>query len=650
VNGHDRALELAAAAIDFALTADERGRLEGHLKDCAACRRSVTGFGSDAATIAMLPHRTLEPLAKDAILAALLQGPARVSVIRYVAIAALLALLAATSVVVGAEILRRVENPAELMVAPSETPSATAIETARPSTQRVNPATCVDAPTVADLATLGGAGAAACYGSGDLTVLGIIPQGDPGFEVCPGREPAWLSCNDGSYLSTGPADEATFVPYAHDGEPLVARPVTGAAAAAGSPIRGFYSRFTGHYRDPRSADCRATDATDEYYSDVAALRARCEQTFVVTSIEVLEASAVPAPVLDGTWTMIAGPDGFPGGGTYLTSIAELDGRLFAVSAAPGDPTTFHLWTSPAGDAWEAIDTGAFAPGSIVSDGSRLIATAGLGGSPDTRFSTDGRSWQSLEGMDESSHPAGLVVDGHLVFAVGSQDIDAAIWRLSGDAWEAAGLENDSGWLGAQDASPAVVYRIVPTSRGWIAMGQGPPPGGSGLPEARVWSSGDGVQWTAEALPGNAAASALAGIGLWRDTEVVVGEANPAFAPSAAWVKRGDAWEAATFNGTSPAGTLGSVVGVNGILIAIGYDDRSSVGESLQSVVWGSTDGASWWSMPRGDLSSGLANNVFVTREGRILGPGLRFDGRATGGFASPSGPALYELTADGTGG
>lgn len=659
MNGHDRALELAAAAVDFALTAEERLTVDAHLRGCSACRRSVAGFATDAATIAILPARALDPVAADAILAALLRRPARASVIRYLAIAALLALLAATSVVVGAEVLRRLEDPSELSLAPSATPSVTAVETARPSAQvtplptsspSVNPASCVDAPTIADLAALGGAAAAACYGSGDITVLGIIPHGDPGFDVCPGREPAWLACNDGSYLTTGPADETTFVPYAHDGEPLVARPASGAAASPGSPIKGFFSQFTGHYRDPLSADCRATDATDEYYGDVEALRARCEQTFVVTAIEVLEARAVPAPVFEASWTMIAGPDAFPGGGTQLKSIAELDGRLYAVSAAPGDPSTFHLWTSAAGDAWEAVDTREFAPGAIVSDGSRLIALAEFGRSPDTRFSTDGRSWRSLGGMDESSYPARLVVDGHLVFAVGSQGINAAIWRLSGDTWEAASLENDAGRLFVQDASPASVFGIVPTSRGWIAMGEGPPPGGSGLPEARAWSSVDGVQWTAEVLPGSAAASALAGFGLWRDTEVVIGEGNAALAASAGWVKRGDAWEAATFNGTARAGTLRSVVSVDGILIAIGYDDRSSVAEALQSVMWGSTDGASWWPMPRGDLSSGLANDVFVTREGRILGPGLRFDGRATGGFSSPSDPALYELTADGAGG
>ena len=64
---HDEFLELAAAAIDFELSRDERAALERHLADCSACRHRVAGFAADQTAIARLPRYVIGPAAATAV-------------------------------------------------------------------------------------------------------------------------------------------------------------------------------------------------------------------------------------------------------------------------------------------------------------------------------------------------------------------------------------------------------------------------------------------------------------------------------------------------------------------------------------------------------------------------------------------------------
>ncbi len=52
---HDRARELAAAAFDFELSADDRAELRAHLAGCAQCRAFNEGLEADARAIAVMP-------------------------------------------------------------------------------------------------------------------------------------------------------------------------------------------------------------------------------------------------------------------------------------------------------------------------------------------------------------------------------------------------------------------------------------------------------------------------------------------------------------------------------------------------------------------------------------------------------------------
>ena len=72
---HDTFLELAAIAIDFPLTSADRGRLEQHLADCAACGRTAHELRGDALALAHLPPVTLPERRGAEILAAALHPP-----------------------------------------------------------------------------------------------------------------------------------------------------------------------------------------------------------------------------------------------------------------------------------------------------------------------------------------------------------------------------------------------------------------------------------------------------------------------------------------------------------------------------------------------------------------------------------------------
>lgn len=117
---HDDYLELAAAGLDFELSQTEREALDGHLAGCIPCRRRLAGLQADQRAIAQMPAFVLSPAGA----ARVRKGSGQVSrgtmpVLRLVAIAAMLALLAGATVAVGAELLRRERDQNLAIVLPS---------------------------------------------------------------------------------------------------------------------------------------------------------------------------------------------------------------------------------------------------------------------------------------------------------------------------------------------------------------------------------------------------------------------------------------------------------------------------------------------------------------------------------------------------
>jgi anti-sigma factor RsiW len=138
---HDEYLELAAASLDFELSQAERDALAGHLAGCVACRRRVIGLQADQRAIAQMPVFELSPAGVARVRRGSGQGGRRTQpVLRLVALAAMLALLAGAFVAVGSAVLRRDQDVNLGIVPPSpsesdRTPSASIAPTAPPSTE-----------------------------------------------------------------------------------------------------------------------------------------------------------------------------------------------------------------------------------------------------------------------------------------------------------------------------------------------------------------------------------------------------------------------------------------------------------------------------------------------------------------------------------
>ena len=127
MNRHQTALTLAAAAIDFSLTAQERATLDDHLAACDSCAHTARALRSDAVAIASLPVPWLDRRRAEDLLAMIVDAPAPGRpVFRLLVVMAVLALLALGSLAVGAEMLRRAEQKDLSVVPPLPSPSVVA--------------------------------------------------------------------------------------------------------------------------------------------------------------------------------------------------------------------------------------------------------------------------------------------------------------------------------------------------------------------------------------------------------------------------------------------------------------------------------------------------------------------------------------------
>jgi hypothetical protein len=127
---HRRALMLAATAIDFPLDASERGVLDAHVRECAACRMEVAAYHHDAARLAALP-----PTAPPAWVRGAIGRSRRPNRIVLLAAAALLLTASAGVALVGAE-LRNARTPDVL---PSERPVPSAAAVNQPPDRSSQP-------------------------------------------------------------------------------------------------------------------------------------------------------------------------------------------------------------------------------------------------------------------------------------------------------------------------------------------------------------------------------------------------------------------------------------------------------------------------------------------------------------------------------
>jgi len=186
---HERALEFAARAIDFALDRAEAAELASHLAACPACARSATALHADAAAIrqpaTLLPSRRVD----TAVHAAISRSEVRSQRLLVLVAAALLLLALLGVAAAGAFLLRNwpilpiVVQPAVPAVVIDATPSA-------------SPAPSVSPAFPADTLVLGVAGEGDTRG-----VFTVRPDGQGYEALAPGDRPAWSP--DGRLIAYG---------------------------------------------------------------------------------------------------------------------------------------------------------------------------------------------------------------------------------------------------------------------------------------------------------------------------------------------------------------------------------------------------------------------------------------------------------------
>jgi hypothetical protein len=121
---HEGFLELAAASIDFDLDDYDRAELDRHLAGCDECRRTAAAYREDASAIAYEAGPALSPSRSETILSAALRPAKRQPAVRLLALAAMIAVLGAGIVAVGAGLIGRSDEGIVAVVpSPSGSPS-----------------------------------------------------------------------------------------------------------------------------------------------------------------------------------------------------------------------------------------------------------------------------------------------------------------------------------------------------------------------------------------------------------------------------------------------------------------------------------------------------------------------------------------------
>jgi serine/threonine-protein kinase len=194
---------------------------------------------------------------------------------------------------------------------------------------------------------------------------------------------------------------------------------------------------------------------------------------------------------------------------------------------------------------------------------------------------------------------GIAVLNGLVVAVGAEvaggDTDAAAWTSSddGSTWERV----DSSTSGLHDLGNQLMHHVVRGPEGLVAVGHVI---AAESIDARVWESGNGVDWTSLATPSFGgpgheemfdAAALGADVFAVGFLTTVAGDRD-----AAVWMDSGGGWSRIDHASLRGPGNqqINAVLPAGPGLVAVGTDDA---GGDLDAAVWTSTDGLTWTRIP-----------------------------------------------------
>ena len=453
---HERAMELAASAIDFALGGDDAAELQVHLAGCPACARSATALRNDAAAI-RLPALRPSRRADDAVYAAIAHRDARTSP-RVLVLAAAALLLVALLGVAAAGAFLRVWPTLPIVVQPTA-PAVVVVPTRSPT-----PAPAWQSATIPPMFAGGGSTPVAVTVGGDAFVAvggrafrdNEAPSGGTasawrspdGLTWEPATSVADLAVGD-VIPTSGP--EAGLVDVAWGPPGFVAVGIALEIGVVGGAWHSGDGLTWARSELPDSTLARPTAVTWD------------GSNFIVVGVVEAEGSPRAAVWLsaDGrSWRRVPDGDAFDIGG-YI------------------DTGENRGWSGPA-------DVTASDDGSIYAVGRTCAWTAGQDTYPCSPFvvrSVDGETWSTVPVPDASG------------FAVVLNSVAATrthVVAVSGGEGEGVVVGDEAGWRQIERRGEVPLYRVIAFGEGFLALS-------TDGDKVSLWTSVDGEAWTA--VPG-----------------------------------------------------------------------------------------------------------------------------------------------------
>ncbi len=571
---HDTFLELAAAAIDFPLTATERGRLDLHLAGCDSCVRSVAGMHEDTLAMGSLAPVVLPERREAEILGAVLGRHAAGQPLRLLAVAALLGLLLIGTLVAGGELIRRSQDDDLTVVPPLPNQTAEPNASAAPDTS-AEPAEDGPITPVGELAWVQVGSLPEGVGGLFAVSSGYVAYAEPGYPTGPS---AWFSADGRTWGDPMPlaAQHLNCPGWGPDGDDYAPDAEVRGGSSNGREVVLF--------------------GREQLFTDEA-----CTNPGASFRMMTWVSS-------DGrTWDR---SDGFGNSGSEATGAwPTADGWQLV----GGSPTGSAIWTSTDGVRWSPAGMEAGASSGVGPPAAAAGSTVvGVPQSPEEDSSVglsrwDGGSWRPVALPDDCPERIEIVIAPAVW--------EDARWLISGGttACTSADLEQ---WTAAslEDSYPSTISLVAQTRYGLIAVSSCQDRTCDGQFALRI--SPDGRTWTPLTSPmhpiaiadGPAGVLAAAGDGgIWQLIDT-----GPASLPEDQPL--GTVWTDATIPVVTdrPSGRIEAVTagGPGFVAVGRGCDTR------CEAIVWTSVDGRTWERVPASDA---LESTLIVRTSGPELG-------------------------------
>jgi hypothetical protein len=459
MTAHDHALMLGVTAIDARLDAPDRDELDRHLAACPACRLEIDEIATDARRLRSLPVLRMSPGRAADVRASLEQPGRRLSPAMLLAAAALLLLATIAAAVVGAQVVRMLDESRLAVddVLPSVTaPAPTAPASAPSSWSLAGPAATTDWPFAAVTRSADrwlAIGGPACTAAGEWAFNCTVP----------------VATSEDGRSWTG---SAAWIPLTQGYVPPMSGPLAGVVGLAGGPggyVAAGFDPIAGRagVRGVAwwSADGGAWERIDLGDGARPSAVFRAADRWLIGGVVYRGIDLATGRPLGAIWTSTDGrswtriEDGavFDVGGYVDTMEDPASGgiRAFAwngttilavgeVCAADGRPCRAAAWLSPDGASWEraaelpagdAVETAVGVNGTFVAAARRCPVSGDC--STVVLRSGDGRTWEAIPG-ELRARPVLVATSGTAVLVTGEfRTLDV---RATGDGrtWQSLG--------------------------------------------------------------------------------------------------------------------------------------------------------------------------------------------------------------------